>query len=596
MVIYKYVKTKLEAILKKYKQIKNIKIILFLVFSPLTYGESLIDSARVQYLYGLNTQVSIINHMIGVIGSDDVTWAIKAFKDAGLEWKDSGEGVTSALVIGSPQILITNAYETPAVVIGGKKWAHAGKYIEFLSRSILIIDVQGIGDRFALDGGEHKYEEEKPGLYVDHYSHTEGDGGAAPKLLLVNPIAGRDIKIATNFMNKDFLNWNGHIYTNNRLIDISQARINENGIIPGLQIRLINSERGLPGLKMVNSVNTIFLLGLNDLNSNNPGIAFLTKGLDTSYISDENLARNVLNSAALISELGGHQRGNLDIKNSIRASILNHKFNVANNIWIDYTNSWNNFDNKEFENRNKLNGFTIGKDYFINDETILGVALSFGKGNIDSKGNFQDTENKYKYYGASAYYKKEFEKFNLTSYLGIIGNSGDIFQKNFLEKINTNIHSRVFSLGAEVKLKNKILGLTPYFGIEGTSIITTGFDTKNSKGVMFETEKSIQNIISVPVGLKYEKDFFSKIGEITPFINLEVSPTFLEKEIENVVKVKNIDAKDRIKSKIVGSSVFLGRIGFEVKKNNFSYGLRYEFKKSSVSKLNSIGVKIEYVF
>lgn len=595
MKVYQYIKKTLKTILKKSKKMKSIKIILFLAFSPLSHSENLIDSARVEYYHGLHTQLSILTHVVGVVGSNDASWAIQAFKDAGLEWKESGYGVTSALVIGSPQILITHAYENPAIVVGGRRWALAGKYIQFTSRSILIIDVQGIGDRFALDGGQHRYEEEKPGLYIDR--PTGGDERAAPKLLLVNPIAGRDIKIATNFINKDFLKWNGHIYTNNRLIDMSQVRINENGIIPGFQIRLINSERALPGLKMVNSVNTIFVLGLNDLNSDNPGIEFVTKGLDTSYISDENLARNVLNSAALISELGGHQRANLDINNSIKSSILNHRFNEANNnIWIDYTNSQNNFDNKEFENKNKLNGFTIGKDYLLNDKSILGVAFSFGKGDIDSKGNFQKTENKYKYYGASVYYKKEFENFNLTSYLGAIRNSGDISQNNFLEKINANLDSRVFSLGAEVESKNKILGLTPYFGIEGTSLVTTGFDTKSSKGVMFETEKSIQNIISVPIGLKYEKSYFIKIGKITPFINLEMSPTFLEKEIENVIKVKNINAKDRIKSKIIGSSVFLGRFGFEVKRDNLSYELRYEFKKSSISQISSIGFKIEYIF
>lgn len=547
------------------------------------------SSASIDYfIHGsIDGDLGVGQNSILVLGSASADWALNGFRDSSLLWGGGTGQVGSALAIASPQILGERNFIVVDRTVTFPPQGTENK-IEFREGTLLIVDVEGIGNNPAISFAGNLH-----GSSLNPSVQT----ASGTKLLLVNPKVGKDIYLFKNFTNYGFLSWNsGNIYSSDRMIDVSRAKINTLGIIPGRLIRISGSEI-LPGLKMVNSVDKIWDQGLNNLNSDNPGIEFLTKGLDINYVADDNMALKVLNSAALISELGGHQKGSLDVRNSINSSIITHKCSEMNdNIWVDYTNGKIDFDNGEVENKNELNGAIIGKDYIIKDGSKLGMALSFGRGKITSKGNFEKTENEYKYYGLDLYYNNEFGNYSLIADLGVMRNFGDITQDNFFGKIGADLDTRVFSLGISGESKEKYMGLTPYVGLNMISLITSGFNTENSKGVMFETEKSIQNLLLMPVGVKYSKNYYTKFGTITPSVKLEMVSAFIEKQMKNVVKVKDVDAKDRIKSQMLDSLMFVGKIGIELEKNNISYGLRYEFNHSEKINTNNVGMKIEYIF
>lgn len=504
------------------------------------------------------------------LGSPKADWVVDSFNNSTLSWGNRSSEVGAALAIAKPMTLgstggikVDGSLTSPEAIADGS--------VYFADDSALVLDVTGIGDDYA--------------LYGNNIDLTVEPGS---KILLTNAVQGKTINIISgmNGGTDETLNWAGNLYSDDRMIDMSTAKI-ENGVLSEIE----NSKDILPKVKLKNAIVSIWDNKQNDTNSPNKGIAFLSKAMSKTIVPEEADAINAINSSAQLSELGGHQRALYDAGNRISAAIFKHNFKEKDeDFWYDFSDGKTKLDGVC---KNNWKNSTIGKDLF-SDDINLGMALSIGKGNVSSASGYEDTRNDYDYFGLNVYYTEETENSNLIGDFGVVTSSGKIEQNNLLGNINGDIDSKLLTLGVNAKSKKTYKNITPYAGVRFVRLETDNFDTSILGGKMYQTSCKTQNMFLVPIGVTYEEGIESKYGKIVPSLNLELLTVFGDKDVDNTVTVNGVNASDTISSNIIDGNTLIGNFGVGIEKENMSYGIRYQLRTSSKISSNNIGLNFEY--
>ena len=533
-----------------------------------------------------------------VLGDTDTGWALDAFGRSSLQWGQNG--VTAALAIRKPQTLNGTL---GAVMVDGTKTSApvlTPNTATFADGSLLLVDGSGLNGAAALtsQGGT---------LNVD----------AGAKLLIDNITQG-EYAITSGFSVSNVQGWNGdNLSTPDNLIGLVLGKDADGSM--KVQATARRSSDVFRGLSLVNTMDAIWGKGLNDTESGNMGIRFLSRAVNENHLPKADTVHTV-DGAAQIAVAGGVQGMAVAAADApVRAiqdhaSLLHMTTTREGAIRKDGLNLWINALYGAEHARNlgagsldggynaDFGGIVFGGDYAFGDFRV-GMALNAGSGTARSRGDFNATKNDFDFWGMNLYGSWSRDQFNIVGDLGYSANKNEVKQDlpttMQLGQLRADVDTGVLTAGlrGECRFETDWADVTPHVGVRYYNLRTDGFTSRIDDHDVFRVGRNTQEIWTFPIGVSFSRDFETSSGwKVKPKADLSVAPAAGDLKAKTKVRVPGVAASDTIKARMMDSVSFDGTLGLEVQKDNISFGLDYGIRASEHKAGHGVNVSFTYKF
>ena len=533
-----------------------------------------------------------------VLGDTDTGWALDAFGRSSLQWGQNG--VTAALAIRKPQTLNGTL---GAVMVDGTKTSApvlTPNTATFADGSLLLVDGSGLNGAAALtsQGGT---------LNVD----------AGAKLLIDNITQG-EYAITSGFSVSNVQGWNGdNLSTPDNLIGLVLGKDADGSM--KVQATARRSSDVFRGLSLVNTMDAIWGKGLNDTESGNMGIRFLSRAVNENHLPKADTVHTV-DGAAQIAVAGGVQGMAVAAADApVRAiqdhASLSHMATTREGaIRKDGLNLWINALYGAEHARNlgagsldggynaDFGGIVFGGDYAFGDFRV-GMALNAGSGTARSRGDFNATKNDFDFWGMNLYGSWSRDQFNIVGDLGYSANKNEVKQDlpatMQLGQLWADVDTGVLTAGlrGEYRFETDWADVTPHVGVRYYNLRTDGFTSRIDDHDVFRVGRDTQEIWTFPIGVSFSRDFETSSGwKVKPRADLSVVPAAGDLKAKTKVRVPGVAASDTIKARMMDSVSFDGTLGLEVQKDNISFGLDYGIRASEHKAGHGVNVSFTYKF
>ena len=533
-----------------------------------------------------------------VLGDTDTGWALDAFGRSSLQWGQNG--VTAALAIRKPQTL--NGTLGAVMVDGTKTSAPVliPNTATFADGSLLLVDGSGLNGAAALtsQGGT---------LNVD----------AGAKLLIDNITQG-EYAITSGFSVSNVQGWNGdNLSTPDDLIGLVLGKDADGSM--KVQATARRSSDVFRGLSLVNTMDAIWGKGLNDTESGNMGIRFLSRAVNENHLPKADTVHTV-DGAAQIAVAGGVQGMAVAAADApVRAiqdhASLSHMTTTREGaIRKDGLNLWINALYGAEHARNlgagsldggynaDFGGIVFGGDYAFGDFRV-GMALNAGSGTARSRGDFNATKNDFDFWGMNLYGSWSRDQFNIVGDLGYSANKNEVKQDlpatMQLGQLRADVDTGVLTAGlrGECRFETDWADVTPHVGVRYYNLRTDGFTSRIDDHDVFRVGRDTQEIWTFPIGVSFSRDFETSSGwKVKPRADLSVAPAAGDLKAKAKARVPGVAASDTIKARMMDSVSFDGTLGLEVQKDNISFGLDYGIRASEHKAGHGVNVSFTYKF
>ena len=533
-----------------------------------------------------------------VLGDTDTGWALDAFGRSSLQWGQNG--VTAALAIRKPQTL--NGTLGAVMVDGTKTSAPVliPNTATFADGSLLLVDGSGLNGAAALtsQGGT---------LNVD----------AGAKLLIDNITQG-EYAITSGFSVSNVQGWNGdNLSTPDNLIGLVLGKDADGSM--KVQATARRSSDVFRGLSLVNTMDAIWGKGLNDTESGNMGIRFLSRAVNENHLPKADTVHTV-DGAAQIAVAGGVQGMAVAAADApVRAiqdhaSLLHMTTTREGAIRKDGLNLWINALYGAEHARNlgagsldggynaDFGGIVFGGDYAFGDFRV-GMALNAGSGTARSRGDFNATKNDFDFWGMNLYGSWSRDQFNIVGDLGYSANKNEVKQDlpttMQLGQLRADVDTGVLTAGlrGEYRFETDWADVTPHVGVRYYNLRTDGFTSRIDDHDVFRVGRDTQEIWTFPIGVSFSRDFETSSGwKVKPRADLSVAPAAGDLKAKAKTRVPGVAASDTIKARMMDSVSFDGTLGLEVQKDNISFGLDYGIRASEHKVGHGVNVSFTYKF
>ena len=533
-----------------------------------------------------------------VLGDTDTGWALDAFGRSSLQWGQNG--VTAALAIRKPQTLNGTL---GAVMVDGTKTSApvlTPNTATFADGSLLLVDGSGLNGAAALtsQGGT---------LNVD----------AGAKLLIDNITQG-EYAITSGFSVSNVQGWNGdNLSTPDNLIGLVLGKDADGSM--KVQATARRSSDVFRGLSLVNTMDAIWGKGLNDTESGNMGIRFLSRAVNENHLPKADTVHTV-DGAAQIAVAGGVQGMAVAAADApVRAiqdhaSLLHMTATREGAVRKDGLNLWINALYGAEHARNfgagsldggynaDFGGIVFGGDYAFGVFRV-GMALNAGSGTARSRGDFNATKNDFDFWGVNLYGSWSRDQFNIVGDLGYSANKNEVKQDlpttMQLGQLRGDVDTGVLTAGlrGEYRFETDWADVTPHVGVRYYNLRTDGFTSRIDEHDVFRVGRDTQEIWTFPIGVSFSRDFETSSGwKVKPRADLSVVPAAGDLKAKTKARVPGVAASDTIKARMMDSVSFDGTLGLEVQKDNISFGLDYGIRASEHKTGHGVNVSFTYKF
>ena len=470
----------------------------------------------------------------------------------------------------------------------------------FADGSLLLVDGSGLNGAAALtsQGGT---------LNVD----------AGAKLLIDNITQG-EYAITSGFSVSNVQGWNGdNLSTPDNLIGLVLGKDADGSM--KVQATARRSSDVFRGLSLVNTMDAIWGKGLNDTESGNMGIRFLSRAVNENHLPKADTVHTV-DGAAQIAVAGGVQGMAVAAADApVRAiqdhASLSHMTTTREGaIRKDGLNLWINALYGAEHARNlgagsldggynaDFGGIVFGGDYAFGDFRV-GMALNAGSGTARSRGDFNATKNDFDFWGMNLYGSWSRDQFNIVGDLGYSANKNEVKQDlpatMQLGQLRADVDTGVLTAGlrGEYRFETDWADVTPHVGVRYYNLRTDGFTSRIDDHDVFRVGRDTQEIWTFPIGVSFSRDFETSSGwKVKPRADLSVAPAAGDLKAKTKARVPGVAASDTIKARIMDSVSLDGTLGLEVQKDNISFGLDYGIRASEHKAGHGVNVSFTYKF
>lgn len=566
------------------------------VLDPVWQGNDTIGNASKAALAFTNNNVNglmtVGRNSVLSLGTDDTGKAEQAFAESELTWGKTG--VSAALYIDQAQKLQVQG----GILLDGTKTAASAEAnkASFADGSLLIVNGSGIGTSgtAALTGGSGS-------------TLTVNQGA---KLYLTSTNAGT-YTIAKGFANTTIDGWSWSAdaaavdVSVNKLSEIEKIEKNTADGDFTVTVRQTDVQKKYDGIALPN-----ILQAMDQSRTEYAGIKYLTDLANDNKLDKEGFIAAV-NSFAQGAENSGATRTGalaaLDLGTAAQEHLSLAKaaeeqsggfgkaaVDTADNgsIWAQYIHNKDKVDNMGGVSYDgQYNGVIIGGDFADRGKYSSGIAFSYGSG--DSTGSA--SKNEFDFWGLSYYGGIQNGDTNLIFDVGYSKTSSDV-----KGVIKAEPDTQVISMGVKgEKLISNGHGTSyvPYAGLRYMNIDTDSYNGSidGKTAAHYSTDKA--DLWLLPVGISISHESVTAGGwKVRPTADIAYVWTLGDKNTAMDITVPGVNATDRLGYDIMDSGFFVGKLGLEAEKGDWTYDLGYACQKGSHAQNSKFMLNVTYSF
>lgn len=551
----------------------------------------------------VNGRLTVGQNALLVLGDTRLQPAIDDFASTGLAW--SPTGVTAALAVATPQTLIASQ---GGIRVDGSLSQPSSDYAATLNRA-------QFGEQSLLMVNSESTTRGNAALNA-----TDGnlDVASSAQLYVKDAKANQHYTIAHGFNNIEIAGsgWQDNNLILNKLLS-AKTTWQEGDVIVTTVAKA--AQDVLPGVVTTHALDTMIAQGINDTQSGDAGLRFLSQAVESPQIGVQEVV-NTVNSAAQLAVAAGVQATTLATGLAAsrtiqqRMSLAHPEFAAGDGtVWVQAL--YGNQRARDFSAGQADYGFDT--DYYgvmlggegSWDSAIgpmrTGIAAHAGRGNTDSSGDFNTTHNDFDFWGVSLYQNWRRDAVNVSADIGFSANSNDIEQDlpgwmNQGRKLNGDVDSQLLTAGltAEYRVENQVVDVIPYAGVRYNQLKTKGFTTRNANHeTVFKTDEETQNIWQFPAGVKLSKTFALDSGwDLSTQADVAVITRAGDTHSDTRIRAQGISATDVITANITDKTAFAGQLGMTLHKGDMAWGVGYGANVSDHSSDQKVMVSWQLTF
>lgn len=537
------------------------------------------------------------------LGTADTAKAEAAFTDTGLTWGQND--ITAALYIDYEQTMdstkggikvdgsLTHASDSKDLAAANTATFAAGSLLMVAGDAALTIDG-------ALKAG---------GTATNTISNGSAatlkvDSGA--KLYIADAQADKQYTIVSGFTNSGSAvidgGWNGTNLLLNKLVKGSGSYSNGSFTVSTQKVK---ANEALPGVALPNILDAMS----SQTDSPYAGIKYLSNAISGLNSNAQTLA--AVNSFAQGAENSGATRTGalaaLDLGTAAQEHLSLAKaaaeqsggfgkaaVDTADNgsIWAQYIHNKDKVDNMGGVSYDgQYNGIVVGGDFADRGKYSSGIAFSYGSG--DSTGSA--SKNEFDFWGLSYYGGIQNGDTNLIFDVGYSKTSSDV-----KGVIKAEPDTQVISMGVKgekVISNGHGTSYVPYAGLRYMNIDTDSYNGSidGKTAAHYSTDKA--DLWLLPVGISISHESVTAGGwKVRPTADIAYVWTLGDKNTAMDITVPGVNATDRLGYDIMDSGFFVGKLGLEAEKGDWTYGLGYACQKGSHAQNSKFMLNVTYSF
>jgi len=566
------------------------------VLDPVWQGNDTIGNASKAALAFTNNNVNglmtVGRNSVLSLGTDDTGKAEQAFAESELTWGKTG--VSAALYIDQAQKLQVQG----GILLDGTKTAASAEAnkASFADGSLLIVNGSGIGTSgtAALTGGSGS-------------TLTVNQGA---KLYLTSTNAGT-YTITKGFANTTIDGWSWS--ADAAAVDVSVNKLSEiekieKNTVDGdftVTVRQTDVQKKYDGIALPN-----ILQAMDQSRTEYAGIKYLTDLANDNKLDKEGFIAAV-NSFAQGAENSGATRTGalaaLDLGTAVQEHLSLAKaaaeqsggfgkaaVDTADNggIWAQYIHNKDKVDSMGGVSYDgQYNGVIIGGDFTDCGKYSSGIAFSYGSG--DSTGSA--SKNEFDFWGLSYYSGIQNGDTNLIFDVGYSKTSSDV--KGL---IKAEPDTQVISMGIKgekVISNGHGTSYVPYAGLRYLNVDGGSYNGTIGGEVAAHYSTDKADLWLLPVGISISHESVTAGGwKVRPTADIAYVWILGDKNTAMDITVPGVNATDRLGYDIMDSGFFVGKLGLEAEKGEWTYGLGYACQKGSHAQNSKFMLNVTYSF
>ena len=537
------------------------------------------------------------------LGTADTAKAEAAFADTGLTWGQND--ITAALYIDYEQTMDSTKggikVDGSLTHVSDSKDLAAANTATFAAGSLLMV----AGDAaLTMDGALKAGGTATITISNGSAATLKVDSGA--KLYIADAQADKQYTIVSGFTNSgsDVTDggWNGTNLLLNKLVKGSGSYSSGSFTVSTQKVK---ASEALPGVALPNILDAMS----SQTDSPYAGIKYLSNAISGLNSNAQTLV--AVNSFAQGAENSGATRTGalaaLDLGTAAQEHLSLAKaaaeqsggfgkaaVDTADNggIWAQYIHNKDKVDNMGGVSYDgQYNGVIIGGDFADRGKYSSGIAFSYGSG--DSTGSA--SKNEFDFWGLSYYGGIQNGDTNLIFDVGYSKTSSDV-----KGVIKAEPDTQVISMGVKgEKLISNGHGTSyvPYAGLRYMNIDTDSYNGSidGKTAAHYSTDKA--DLWLLPVGISISHESVTAGGwKVRPTADIAYVWTLGDKNTAMDITVPGVNATDRLGYDIMDSGFFVGKLGLEAEKGDWTYGLGYACQKGSHAQNSKFMLNVTYSF
>lgn len=537
------------------------------------------------------------------LGTADTAKAEAAFADTGLTWGQND--ITAALYIDYEQTMDSTKggikVDGSLTHVSDSKDLAAANTATFAAGSLLMV----AGDAaLTMDGALKAGGTATITISNGSAATLKVDSGA--KLYIADAQADKQYTIVSGFTNSgsDVTDggWNGTNLLLNKLVKGSGSYSSGSFTVSTQKVK---ASEALPGVALPNILDAMS----SQTDSPYAGIKYLSNAISGLNSNAQTLV--AVNSFAQGAENSGATRTGalaaLDLGTAVQEHLSLAKaaaeqsggfgkaaVDTADNgsIWAQYIHNKDKVDNMGGVSYDgQYNGVIIGGDFADRGKYSSGIAFSYGSS--DSTGSA--SKNEFDFWGLSYYGGIQNGDTNLIFDVGYSKTSSDV-----KGVIKAEPDTQVISMGVKgEKLISNGHGTSyvPYAGLRYMNIDTDSYNGSidGKRAAHYSTDKA--DLWLLPVGISISHESVTAGGwKVRPTADIAYVWTLGDKNTAMDITVPGVNATDRLGYDIMDSGFFVGKLGLEAEKGDWTYGLGYACQKGSHAQNSKFMLNVTYSF
>lgn len=472
--------------------------------------------------------------------------------------------------------------------------ATATTTVAFGSDSLLVVDGTAMNDKTVFTGPTN--------------GGATASVDAGSRLHVDNAVAGGFTVFDSGFGTTSVDGWTAeNVTTDSAMLDASYDATNKN-----VTVKTNNAHTVFPNLSdgMADAVNDLYNGKLNNVDSTDMGVRFLSRATNDHYLGmDKDAAAATIESAARIAFAGAvpqmtkmasdagtnavvNRLGFADPADGAQAMDAEGKIVDRNTtgfaLWIaplwQSQHGWGmEADSMDYGFNGNLGGVSLGADYTFENAIRAGITFNIGGGYAESSGgDLNSTENRMSFWGLGAYAGWNYENFGLMADVSYTSTWNDLKQdmdsRMGMGDLEADVQASAISAGlrAEYKLETSVLDVIPHIGVRYMSLNTWGFDAESNGGTVLEGDGFHQDIWTFPVGVTFTKDFTLDSGwSFKPSIDFSVIPAAGDIKAKQDVAFTGLPGSYEVETQMMDYLTWQGGVGLEMGNDTMSFGVNY---------------------